>query len=158
MTRVKLLQVAHILLSPTRDCSALSLVPVYLRHMYCVVLLQAGGEAELAMQMWWRAAALESLQAYVAGPLRKADPMEQANLARSVAALLQPTLAAVSAHPPLQVRSMTVRKRKCLCRPARHHTSGFISSSNMPHKLHRQFVPHLLVWRRCRRPADMPSQ
>jgi len=66
---------------------------------------QAGGEAELAMQMWWRAAALESLQAYVAGPLRKADPMEQANLARSVAALLQPTLAAVSAHAPLQARN-----------------------------------------------------
>ena len=66
--------------------------------------LQAGGEAELAMEMWWRAAALESLQAYVAGPLRKADPSEQANLARSVAALLRPTLDAVSAHPPLQVQ------------------------------------------------------
>jgi len=72
---------------------------------HSVILRQAGGEAELAMQMWWRAAALESLQAYVAGPLRKADPMEQANLARSVAALLQPTLAAVSAHPPLQACS-----------------------------------------------------
>ena len=80
-------------------------------QLQCKILYtQAGGEAELAMQMWWRAAALESLQAYVAGPLRKADPTEQANLARSVAALLQPTLAAVSAHPPLQARTVTINK------------------------------------------------
>ncbi len=55
------------------------------------------------MEMWWRAAALESLQAFVAGPLRKADPTEQAQLARSVAAMLRPTLDAVSGHPSLQV-------------------------------------------------------
>ena len=64
---------------------------------------QAGGEGELAMEMWWRAAALESLQAFVVGPLRKADPTEQAHLARSVAAMLRPTLDAVSGHPSLQV-------------------------------------------------------
>ena len=68
-----------------------------------------GGEAELAAEMWWRAAALEGLQAFVLGPLRQAVGAEQARLARSVAQLLQPTLEAICAHPALQVRAISSR-------------------------------------------------
>ena len=41
------------------------------RHSNVMSAQQAGGEAELAMEMWWRAAALDALQARrpVAPPL-----------------------------------------------------------------------------------------
>ena len=58
----------------------------------------------MATEMWWRAAALEGLQAFVVGPLRQALGTEQARLARCVAQLLQPTLESICAHPALQVR------------------------------------------------------
>lgn len=58
----------------------------------------------MAMEMWWRAAALEALQAFVAGPLRQAGAVEQAQLARSIGQLLQPTLEAICAHPAMQAR------------------------------------------------------
>lgn len=70
---------------------------------------QAGGEEELALEMWWRTAALDALQAYMVGPLATADSAEQARLQRILVQLLSPTLDAISAHTALQARSMQRR-------------------------------------------------
>jgi predicted N-acetyltransferase YhbS len=61
-----------------------------------------GGDAVLAMEMWWRAAALEALHAYVLGPLAAAPKADQLKLGRSVAQLLRPTLDAIAANVVLQ--------------------------------------------------------
>ena len=55
--------------------------------------------------MWWRAAAVDALQAYVAGPLALADAAEQGRLQRTLAQLLAPTLEAICSHAAMQVRS-----------------------------------------------------
>ena len=52
----------------------------------------------------WRAAALEALHAFIAGPLAAAPPAQCAALQEGVAALLAPTLDAICACPPLQVK------------------------------------------------------
>ena len=64
---------------------------------------QAGGESQLAMELWWRSAALEALRAFTVRPLRACPPAEQSRLQKQVAALLHPTLAAVMTSAALQV-------------------------------------------------------
>ncbi len=72
-------------------------------NIHPVGILQSGGEAELAMEMWWRAAALDALQAYVVGPLSRAEGQEAARLQRTIALLLAPTLEATCSHAAMQV-------------------------------------------------------
>ena len=63
---------------------------------------QAEGEAVLAMELWWRAASLEALQAYMAGVLSQASRSHSLRLQRLLGSLLQPTLDAVFSSPALQ--------------------------------------------------------
>ena len=53
--------------------------------------------------MWWRAAALDALQAYIAGPLASAPASEQGRLQRTLTQLLAPTLEAITSQGVLQV-------------------------------------------------------
>lgn len=55
------------------------------------------------MELWWRAAALEALQAYMAIVLPQATRTNTAKLQRLLGSLLQPTLDAVFSSPALQV-------------------------------------------------------
>lgn len=57
----------------------------------------------MAMQMWWRAAALEALQAFVLGPLASAPRSEQSRLMRHIGQLLDPIRVAICSHAILQV-------------------------------------------------------
>ena len=66
--------------------------------------MQAEGETILAMELWWRAAALEALQAYMASVLPKASRSHSTRLQRLLGSLLQPTLDAVFGSPALQAR------------------------------------------------------
>ncbi len=74
------------------------------------------------MEMWWRAAALDALQAYIAGPLSRADGREAASLQRTVALLLAPTLEAICSHAAMQAsanlhdRSLSTQIPCCCCR------------------------------------------
>ncbi|KAK9865210.1 hypothetical protein WJX84_003181 [Apatococcus fuscideae] len=63
---------------------------------------QAGGEGVLAMELWWRCAALEALQAYVMSQLALCSRQEGIKMQKTVASLLQPTLDAIMASPGLQ--------------------------------------------------------
>lgn len=72
--------------------------------MACTVpAVQEGFDIALAMEMWWRAAALEALHAYVLGPLAGAPRQDQPKLLKTIATLLQPTLDAIANQPLLQV-------------------------------------------------------
>ncbi|KAK9798183.1 hypothetical protein WJX73_010462 [Symbiochloris irregularis] len=62
----------------------------------------AEGESMLAMEVWWRTGALESLQAYMASVLPQASRSQGARLQRLLSSLLQPTLDAVIGSPALQ--------------------------------------------------------
>ena len=64
---------------------------------------QVGGEGVLAMELWWRCAALEALQAYVISQLALCTRQEGIKMQKTVASLLQPTLDAIMASPVLQV-------------------------------------------------------
>lgn len=64
---------------------------------------QAEGEAVLAMELAWRAAALEALQAYMASILPHASRSQGTRVQRMLSSLLQPTLDAVCTSPALQV-------------------------------------------------------
>ncbi len=64
--------------------------------------LQANAEVGMAMELWWRAAALEALKALLLSPLVTTPTLESGKLQRRVAAVLQPTLAVVLASPVLQ--------------------------------------------------------
>ena len=57
----------------------------------------------LAMEVWWRCAALEALQAYVMSQLALCTRQEGIKMQKTVASLLQPTLDAIMASPVLQV-------------------------------------------------------
>lgn len=67
--------------------------------------LQSEGEAGAAVEVQWRAAALDALQAYIVGPLMAAPPPEQARLQRTLAQLLAPTLEAITSQNVLQVQT-----------------------------------------------------
>ncbi len=69
---------------------------------------QAEGEAVLAMEVLWRAAGLEALQAYMASVLPQAGRAHNARLQRLLGSLLQPTLDAVFASPALQVAPVPI--------------------------------------------------
>eukprot|EP00887_Chlorella_sp_A99_P005661 scaffold1.g5661.t1 len=58
----------------------------------------------VAMELWWRAAALAALAAYARGVVEPAPRADQAALAEVAAALLRPTLEVVTSHAPLQLR------------------------------------------------------
>lgn len=58
----------------------------------------------MAMELWWRTAALQALLAIVAGPLAAAPRADQPRLQQRAAALLKPTLDVLVAHAALQVR------------------------------------------------------
>ena len=55
------------------------------------------------MELWWRCAALEALQAYVMSQLALCTRQEGIRIQKTVASLLQPTLDAIMASPVLQV-------------------------------------------------------
>lgn len=55
------------------------------------------------MELWWRCAALEALQAYVMSQLALCTRQEGIKMQKTVASLLQPTLDAIMASPVLQV-------------------------------------------------------
>ncbi len=69
--------------------------------------MQAGGEGVLAMELWWRCAALEALQAYVMSQLALCTRPEGVKIQKTVASLLQPTLDAIMASPVLQAGAST---------------------------------------------------
>ena len=55
------------------------------------------------MELWWRCAALEALQAYVMSQLALCSRPEGIKIQKTVTSLLQPTLDAIMAAPILQV-------------------------------------------------------
>ena len=55
------------------------------------------------MEVWWRAAALEALKAFILSPLLAALQSESGKLQRRLALILQPMLEAMLASPILQV-------------------------------------------------------
>lgn len=57
----------------------------------------------MAMELWWRSAALEALKALLLSPLMPNAGAESERLQRRIAAMLQPTLTIVLASPVLQV-------------------------------------------------------
>ena len=57
----------------------------------------------VAMELWWRTAALQALSAVVAGPLAAAPRADQPRMYQRGAALLKPTLDVLAAHAALQV-------------------------------------------------------
>ena len=57
----------------------------------------------MAMELWWRAAALEALKSLLLSPLVSAPGPDSVKLQRRIAAVLQPTLAVILASPVLQV-------------------------------------------------------
>ncbi|CAL8466413.1 g5949 [Coccomyxa elongata] len=59
-------------------------------------------ETEAAAEMWWRASALQALQAFALGPLATAPRPEAERMQETIAALLAPTLDIISSLPPLQ--------------------------------------------------------
>ncbi len=63
---------------------------------------QAGGEALVAAEAWWRAGALAALAAFTIGPAAAAPRAEGAALHRAAAGLLAGTLDAISSAPSLQ--------------------------------------------------------
>jgi hypothetical protein len=67
-------------------------------------LLQSNLDHVVAMELWWRTAALQALAACVQGPLAQAPRAAQAPLHKRAAALLKPTLDVLTAHAALQVR------------------------------------------------------
>ena len=64
--------------------------------------LQAQAEAKLAVELWWRAAAVQALQSFVEGALAGMASGEALKLQRLVGSLLQPTLDALFLAPSLQ--------------------------------------------------------
>lgn len=87
------------------------------------LFFQAGGEVVMSMEMWWRSAALEALQAFVLGPLKEASKAEATKLQKSVVALMQPTFEAISASPALQVNFSDSLHLRVICHsllPLRH--------------------------------------
>ena len=79
---------------------------------------QAEGETVLAMELWWRSAALEALQAYMASILPQASRSQNARLQRLLGSLLQPTLDAVFGSPALQVRRLIPHQHHKFKRPS----------------------------------------
>lgn len=61
------------------------------------------------MELWWRCAALEALQAYVMSQLALCTRQEGIKMQKTVASLLQPTLDAIMASPVLQVSAPEAR-------------------------------------------------
>lgn len=89
-----------------------------------------GWDIETAAEMWWRASALEALQAFILGPLTSAGRAGSRKLQESIAALLAPTLEIISSTPPLQVCQAGQRAKACvfptLCNKltrSRHHNA-----------------------------------
>lgn len=74
--------------------------------------LQSEGEAGAAVEVQWRTAALDALQAYIVGPLMAATPPEQARLQRTLAQLLAPTLEAITSQSVLQVHTLCFKSLK----------------------------------------------
>ena len=56
----------------------------------------------MAMELWWRAAALEALKALLLSPLVSVPSSDSEKLQRRIAAVLQPTLAVILSSPVLQ--------------------------------------------------------
>ncbi|KAL4431040.1 hypothetical protein ABPG75_006296 [Micractinium tetrahymenae] len=56
----------------------------------------------VAMELWWRSAALQALLACISGPVAAASRVQQPALQRHAAALLKPTLDVLTAHAALQ--------------------------------------------------------
>ncbi|KAL4425068.1 hypothetical protein ABPG77_010382 [Micractinium sp. CCAP 211/92] len=56
----------------------------------------------VAMELWWRSAALQALAACTLGPVAAAPSVQQPALLRRAAALLKPTLDVLTAHAALQ--------------------------------------------------------
>ena len=62
----------------------------------------------VAMELWWRTAALQALLACITGPLAAAPRVEQAALYACAAGLLKPTLDVLTAHAALQVKTTAI--------------------------------------------------
>lgn len=71
-------------------------------HAVCCAV-QSSLDHVVAMELWWRSAALQALLACITGPLAAAPRGEQPSLHRRAAALLKPTLDVLTAHAALQV-------------------------------------------------------
>eukprot|EP00803_Ostreobium_quekettii_P010737 evm.model.scf_1340.1 EVM.evm.TU.scf_1340.1 scf_1340:1414-16767(-) len=59
-------------------------------------------ELDLAMQLWWRGAALEALQAYLSGVILKGLAPNPSAKSQAIVSLVTPILAAVTSNPVLQ--------------------------------------------------------
>ena len=92
-----------------------------------LLVYRAGGEGVLAMELWWRCAALEALQAYVMSQLALCTQKDGIRIQKTVASLLQPTLDAIMASPVLQA---------CVC----------LSCEVLVYR------DHACVWRSCHLP------
>lgn len=65
--------------------------------------MQSSLDHVVAMELWWRSAALQALAACTLGPVAAAPGVQQPALLRRAAALLKPTLDVLTAHAALQV-------------------------------------------------------
>lgn len=69
-----------------------------------VPAVQSSLDHVVAMELWWRCAALQAVPACITRPLAAAPRAQQPALLRRAAALLKPTLDVLTAHAALQVR------------------------------------------------------
>jgi len=88
--------------------SSYSLQPLLQQPTVALLLLtppclQSSLDYVVAMELWWRTAALQAFLAIVAGPLASAPRADQPRLFQRAAALLKPTLDVLVAHAALQV-------------------------------------------------------
>ncbi len=74
--------------------------------------VQSSLDHVVAMELWWRSAALQALAACTLGPVAAASSVQQPALLRRAAALLKPTLDVLTAHAALQVRSSWERQAR----------------------------------------------
>ena len=77
------------------------------------------------MEIWWRSAALEALQAYMATVLPQAPRSQNARLQRLLGSLLQPSLDAVFASPALQVTPAFGQEPGC-CKPPPSNVASWL--------------------------------
>lgn len=62
----------------------------------------------MAMELWWRAAALDALKALLLSPLVSIPGIDSEKLQRRISAVLQPTLAVILGSPVLQARYICI--------------------------------------------------
>lgn len=104
--------------------------------------MQSSLDHVVAMELWWRSAALQALLACISGPLAAAPRGQQPALLRRAAALLKPTLDVLTAHAALQVESVGLGQPAVML-PARQSSCLRSLRACCPTVAHAQAVPCL---------------